>query len=111
MQCRVCEEEYTDGFDNDFIDGECLPCRANRECDEYEKAEAEELKLFNKMHDTDFTEQDFYFACYYKKIKLKTLGEFPKLQDVYQYAKMQKKADSYNRTLDHPAAKDSDVPF
>lgn len=80
MKCKTCNEDYTSEFDEDFVNGECLPCRVGREHDEYCEAEAKELERYNKKNNTDYDDDSFYYACDADEIEASTLKGFPKLR-------------------------------
>ena len=85
MKCKICDEDYEKIFDEDFINGECLPCRSQRECDEYNAAEAKELERYNKKYGTDYDDNSFYYACDADEIEASTLKGFPKLRNTKKW--------------------------
>lgn len=85
MKCKICNEDYTSEFDEDFINDECFPCRSQREYDKYCKAEAKELERYNKKYGTEYDDNDFYYACDSGEVKDETLKGFPKLRDIKKW--------------------------
>jgi hypothetical protein len=95
MECKECKETYGSGFDEDFVNGVCLPCRAQKEHDEYVLKEAKELERFNKKNRTDYDDNSFYYACDAGEIVFSQLKGFPKLKDVWNYSDRRKKEIAY----------------
>lgn len=115
MKCKTCNNDYDSSFDEDFIDGECLPCSSQKEFDKYCADEAKEFNKYNKKYNTDFDDDSFYNACYREEIDLTTLKGFPKIRSIAEYADRIKKEIEYydnirkNKQLD--LFESDDLPF
>ncbi|AJR16712.1 hypothetical protein LIL_50046 (plasmid) [Leptospira interrogans serovar Linhai str. 56609] len=87
MTCKVCKVKYSREYYVDFVNGECMPCRSQREFDEYCEKEESELKRYNEMNGTNYNSQSFFCDCYDNKIDSSTLGgRFVCLRQTYSFA-------------------------
>lgn len=115
MNCKICLEDYSKEFDEDFINNECLPCRSQREFEESCLAEEKELQKFNKKNSTDYTGYGFYDACESLEITFEQLKGFPNLKSTWKYSDRIKKEITYYDKLrenkQFEIFEDMDLPF
>ena len=86
MTCASCKETYESAFDEDFIEGICLPCRSQAEHDAWVAEENRQMELYNKKFNTGYTYSTFWDACENGKIETQTLKGFPRMREIYDYA-------------------------
>lgn len=85
MKCITCEENYKGDFVKDFVDGICLPCRANFEYDKECLLDEEELKKYNKSNNKSFEDiNQFCNACRDRVVIAEELKHFPRLLSYYE---------------------------
>lgn len=99
MKCKICHDDYGQEFDDDFVNGECLPCRSQIEFDAYCVAEAKEINRYNKKYSTNYDDNSFFYACDAEKIDISTLKGFPKMRDIKNYSDRIKAEIDYNDRL------------
>ncbi|EMN60304.1 hypothetical protein FH593_20420 (plasmid) [Leptospira interrogans] len=112
--CKVCNESYSREFFEDFIDGECFPCRSLREFEEDLKNSKIELIQFNKKHGTDYDNNSFYYSCYNREVKRSSLRMFPFLLETYNYAESIRTEIEQREYIEREPSlfdSDEDIPF
>jgi len=86
MECKNCKENYGPQLDEDFVNGECLPCRSQREFEEEEAKEKEQMERWNRKFNKTLSLDDFCYECP-DDIDRDDLKGFPKLMEIWDWIK------------------------
>lgn len=83
--CKECGEVYIEpSLIEDFIDGVCLPCRVEKECNELYAEWDRELKILNERLNTNYDFDSFCEACYLEMISRNDLKGLEELKQIHK---------------------------